>query len=414
MKWSNAFIPTLKEDPSDAEVRSHKLMVRAGFIRRLGSGAYSYLPLGLKILRKIEGIIRDHMNKNGALEVLLPALHPAEIWKKTGRFELLKEILITYKDRSGKTNVFGPTHEEIITDLIAKEIRSYRDLPKILYQIQTKFRDEPRPRFGVLRSKEFIMKDCYSFDRDTKGLDIIYKKMYDAYCAIFKTCGMDYLTVEADSGFMGGDLSHEFMAPAECGEDKVAVCTACKYTSGFDEKKPTCLKCGKKVEIKPAIELGHIFRLGTKYSKALNAVYLDENGKEKEAIMGCYGIGINRIFAACIEQNNDKDGIIWPASIAPYQVVIIEIDPTDKAIKKESEKLYKDLQKAGIDVILDDRDERPGIKFKDADLIGFPIQAVIGKKSLKEGKVEIKQRKNQKRTLHPLKSTLKVVTDTLY
>ncbi|NQT07008.1 MAG: proline--tRNA ligase [Candidatus Omnitrophica bacterium] len=393
MRWSNTYIPTLREDPSDAEVASHKLMLRAGFIRRLGSGAYSYLPLGLRILRNIENIIRDEMNAAGASEVLLPAMQPAELWKKTDRFKLLEEILITYKDRSGKLNVFGPTHEEVITDLVARDIRSYRDLPKLLYQIQTKFRDEPRPRFGVLRSKEFVMKDAYSFDKDEKGLEVIYKKMHEAYRRIFDRCGLEYVSVEADSGFMGGSESHEFMAPASCGEDKVI--------------------CGKDKKEKAAIELGHIFKLGTKYSKPLGARYLDEDGKEKDAIMGCYGIGVNRIFAAVIEQNNDKDGMIWPIAIAPYQVLIIVIDPADKDVVKESERIYKELIDSGIETILDDRDERPGIKFKDADLIGFPLKVTVGKKSLKEGKVELKPRKTQKTSLHPSNKIISVIKDHL-
>ena len=383
MRWSQAFIPTLKENPSDAEAASHRLMVRGGLMRRLGSGTYSYLPMGLIVLRKIEKIIREEMNRAGALEVLLPAIQPAAIWEKTGRLELLKEILISYKDRSGKLNVFGATHEEVITDLVAREVKSYRDLPKILYQIQTKFRDEPRPRFGVLRSKEFIMKDAYSFDADDKGLDAVYKRMHDVYCRIFDRCGVKYIAVEADPGFMGGDLSHEFMAPAPCGEDKVAG--------------------------KPAIELGHIFKLRTKYSKALGASFLDRQGKKRDIIMGCYGIGINRIFAAAIEQQNDKDGIIWPFSIAPYQAVVIEIDPSDKEVRDESERVYGGLTKIGIDTLLDDRDERPGIKFKDADLIGFPIQVIIGKKGLREGKIELKIRKTQKRSLHPVKDILGII-----
>ncbi len=383
MKWSKAHIPTLKEDPSDAEVLSHKLMMRAGFIRRLGSGTYSYLPLGLKILRKIENIIREEMNNAGAQEVLLPAMQPAEIWKKTGRLELLKEIMISYKDRSGKVNIFGPTHEEVITDLVAKDVRSYRDLPKILYQIQTKFRDEPRPRFGVLRSKEFIMKDAYSFDADDKALEGVYKRMHKAYCSIFARCGLEYVAVAADSGFMGGDVSHEFMAPAPCGEDKV--------------------------DGRPAIELGHIFKLGTKYSKALGATYLDEKGQTRDIIMGCYGIGVNRIFAAVIEQNNDKDGIIWPGEIAPYRVVIIQVDPADGQIRKESEKIYNSLAGSGVDVLLDDREERPGIKFKDSDLLGFPLQVIVGKKGLKDGKIELKERRGQKRSLYATSETLEKI-----
>lgn len=387
MKWSKAHIPTLKEDPSDAEVLSHKLMMRAGFIRRLGSGTYSYLPLGLKVLRKIENIIREEMNNAGAQEVLLPAMQPAEIWKKTGRLELLKEIMVTYKDRSGKVNVFGPTHEEVITDLVAKDVRSYRDLPMILYQIQTKFRDEPRPRFGVLRSKEFIMKDAYSFDLDDKALEGVYKRMHEVYCRIFTRCGMEYVAVTADSGFMGGDVSHEFMAPAPCGEDKV--------------------------DGRPAIELGHIFKLGTKYSKVLGAAYLDEKGQMKDIIMGCYGIGVNRIFAAAIEQNNDKDGIIWPDQIAPYRAVVIQVDPGDEQIREESDKIYKDLADSGIDVLIDDREERPGIKFKDSDLLGFPLQIIVGKKGLKDGKIELKERRGQKRSFHPVENARNAITKAL-
>ena len=563
MRWSNAFIPTLREDPSDAEAISHKLMVRASIIRRLGSGTYSYLPLGVRALKKAESIVREEMNKKGALEVLLPAIHPAELWKKTGRFDLLREILITYKDRSGKTNVFGPTHEEVITDLVSKEVRSYRDMPKIIYQIQTKFRDEPRPRFGVLRSKEFIMKDAYSFDVDWKALDTSYEKMYDAYCRIFKRCGIEYIPVEADSGFMGGDISHEFMAPAACGEDKIIICKSCKYAASVEKaeciqdklekpdpknakplkeldtpgvstiekvseflkakprklvktiiykaddtpvavlvrgdhdineaklrralkctnlvmsdentianvtggpvgfsgpvglkgvkiiadltvagssnfitganKKDThivnvnidrdftvkewadiryitaddkCPKCGKEIEVRTAIELGHIFKLGTKYSASMGARYLDEKGAEKEIIMGCYGIGVNRILAAAIEQKNDKNGIIWPMGIAPYNVVVIEIDPTDRDIRDESERIYKELMESGVDVILDDRDERPGVKFKDADLIGIPIHVIVGKKNLKDGKIELKTRESGKPVTHPSKDIISAV-----
>jgi prolyl-tRNA synthetase len=512
------------------------------------------MPLGVRSLMKAEGIVREEMDAKGSLEVLLPAIHPAEIWKKTGRFDLLNEILITYKDRSGKLNVFGPTHEEIITDLAAKDIKSYRDLPKILYQIQTKFRDEPRPRFGVLRSKEFIMKDAYSFDVSWEALEVSYKKMYEAYCNIFERCGIDYIPVEADSGFMGGDISHEFMAPAACGEDKIIVCKACKYAASVEKaecnksevksqkskvkerkevstpgvstvekvskflkvkpsqlvktliyivdgkpvaalargdhelneaklrkalgslnvvmadeetikkttggpvgfsgpvglkgiriiadhavsglsdfivgankkdahfvgvnpdkdfavkewadlryitEKDNCPKCGKAIEVKTAIEMGHIFKLGTKYSSALDAKFLDENGSEKEAIMGCYGIGINRILAAAIEQKNDKFGIIWPKNIAPYRVVILALDPNEADIMKEAQKIYDSLKGLGIDVLLDDRDERPGVKFKDADLIGFPIHVVVGKKGLKDGKIEIKTRQDQNKTLQP-------------
>jgi len=373
MRWSKAFIPTLKEDPSDAEVISHKLMVRAGLIRKLGAGAYTYLPTGLKVLNKVSNIVREEMNALGAQEILMPAIQPKELWDKTQRFKLLGDVLITYKDRHGKINVLGPTHEEVVTSLAAGVIRSYRDLPTVLYQIQSKFRDEPRPRFGVLRSKEFIMKDAYSFDADKKGLDKNYKLMFDAYERIFKKCGLKVSAVEAESGFMGGDVSHEFVAKRQGGDD---------------------------------IELGHTFKLGTKYSDQLGAKFLDKDGKEKPCIMGCYGIGINRIIASLIEQNNDKDGIIWPKSISPYQVIIVEVKSDDPAIRKAGEGLYNSLTDKGIDVLLDDRTERAGIKFKDADLIGIPIQVIIGDKNLKNNSIEIKLRKDNTRSITPLKDTI--------
>jgi prolyl-tRNA synthetase len=549
---TRAFIPTLKEDPAEAEAISHKLMIRAGLIRKLGAGAYIYLPLGFRVLKKIENIVREEMNNAGAQELLMPAIQPRELWEKTGRFKLLGEILITYKDRHGKDYLLGPTHEEVITDLVAKQIRSYRDLPKTLYQIQTKFRDEPRPRFGVLRSKEFIMKDAYSFDVDSEGLNKSYKLMYDAYCKIFERCGLDYIAVEADVGFMGGDVSHEFMIPSESGEDIVAICPGCNYAAsqvmagcvkpqisakgGKDQKpmkevktpgvstvekvseflkvKPDelvktliykadeepvailvrgshnlnetklkrhldceilemaddklikdvtggplgfsgpaglgkiriisdysiggmanfvtgankldshlinvnlkrdfnvsewadlryieeadlCPKCKKeKIKLETTIEVGHTFKLGTKYSKDLNATFLDKDGKEKPCIMGCYGIGVNRIIAAVIEQSSDKDGIIWPHAIAPYHIIILPLNMANKEVINIAERLYKELSANNkIEVLLDDRQESAGIKFKDADLIGVPIQIIIGEKSLAKKKVELKIRKDKR------------------
>ena len=553
MRMTKAFIPTLKEDPAEAEIISHKLMIRAGLIRKLGAGAYTYLPFGFRVLKKVENIVREEMDSAGALELLMPAIHPKELWEKTGRFNLLGEILITYKDRHGKLYLLGPTHEEVITDLVAREIRSYRNLPKTLYQIQTKFRDEPRPRFGVLRSKEFIMKDAYSFDVDKEGLDKSYKSMYDAYCKIFKRCGLDYIAVEADTGFMGGDVSHEFMVSSKSGEDIIAICSSCGYAAssvvaecvkeestvdsprstdlkvikevktpgvstvekvseflkvkpqqliktliykaddgpiailirgdhnlnetklmrylgcnklemandmlitditggplGFSgpiglkrvriisdysvsgminfvtgankvdahlinvnldrdfkvsewadlryiEEGDLCPKCKReKIKLETTIEVGHTFKLGTKYSKDLNATFLDKDGKEKPCIMGCYGIGINRIIASAIEQSHDKDGIIWPVSIAPYHVVILPLNMTHKESVDMAERLYNRLLTENIEVILDDREESAGIKFKDADLIGFPFQVVIGEKALAKGKIELKTRKDKK------------------
>ena len=544
MRWSQSLIPTLKETPSEAEIISHKLMIRAGLIRKLASGVYSYLPLGWRVLQKVEEIIRQEMNAKGSQEVLLPALQPKELWDKSGRYEAIKEIMVWFKDRHGRELILGPTHEEVITDLVANNVKSYRDLPLILYQIQTKFRDEPRPRFGVLRSCEFIMKDAYSFDKDWEGLEISYKKMYDAYCRIFERCGLKYIAVQADPGMMGGDVSHEFMVLAPNGEDIIALCKACRYAASLGKaevkevkskvsgkaaalqevdtpevstiekvgqllkvkpeqmvktliyeaegkpvavlirgdheaneaklkrflkvenlklaeaktieevtgapvgfsgpvglknvkiiadfsiismsnfvtgankkdkhlinvnikrdfnlaaqgdlryitKEDSCPACGKGITIEPAIEVGHIFKLGTKYSKALGAVCLNELGKEEPVIMGCYGIGVNRIIASVIEQSNDQDGIIWPKSISPFQVLVMPLNVGHKQSIEAAEKLYEQLSNKGIEVLLDDRNERAGVKFKDADLIGIPVRVVIGEKKISQGKVELSER----------------------
>jgi prolyl-tRNA synthetase len=554
MRWSQALIPTLKEDPQDAEVISHKLMVRGAFIRKLIAGSYTYMPLGLRVLDRISSIIRKELNDKGAQEILMPAIQPPELWKRTGRYDVLGPVLIKFKDRSGKELVLGPTHEEVVTDLVANNVRSYKDLPLILYQIQTKFRDEPRPRFGVIRTCEFIMKDAYSFDCDMEGMEKSYKKIYAAYCRIFERCGLPYLAVEADPGIMGGNISHEFMVLSEAGEDLIVVCPKCKYSTSIqvakcvsatadkgankeakklpiaevetpgittiekvseflktdskrlvktliykadgkavallirgdfeanetklknflkcdllelaDEKaieaitgapvgfsgpvglagarivadnsvkgmvnfitgankkdahlinvnigrdfetkefgdfrmiteKDKCPSCGKTIEIKTAIEMGHTFKLGTKYSEALGAKYLDRDGKEKASVMGCYGIGVNRIAAALIETSNDKDGIIWPASIAPYEVIIIALNIADKKVKDLSEFAYRNLVKARHSVLFDDRDESAGRKFKDADLIGIPIKVIVGEKNAKKDLVEVKDRKTGKVT----------------
>ena len=373
MRWTQTLIPTLREDPQDAEAVSHKLMIRAGLIRKLTAGAYSYLPLGFRVISKVQNIIREEMVREGAEEILLPALQPIELWQKTGRDKDLDEVMIKFKDRHGKTVCLGPTHEEVITELVAGNVSSYKELPKILFQIQTKFRDEIRPRFGVIRSCEFLMKDAYSFDADEKGLEKNYKKMYEAYKRIFERCGLPYKAVSADPGVMGGKESDEFMVMSAAGEE---------------------------------IELGHTFKLGTKYSKPLGATFLDASGKTQEIIMGCYGIGINRIPAAVIETSHDKDGIIWPRSIAPYEIAILPLNVENEKLKKLSEEIYLELIKAGLDVIIDDRNERAGVKFKDADLIGFPIQVIIGEKNLEKGKIEIKSRKDRKSSLIDRKDLL--------
>jgi prolyl-tRNA synthetase len=541
-------IPTLREAPADAEIVSHKLLLRAGLIRKLAGGVYTFLPLGLRVLRKVEQIVREEMDRAGAIEVLMPALQPPEIWEASGRAETASNVLFKVKDSSGRQWFLSPTAEEVITTLAANEINSYRQLPKNFYQISLKFRDEIRPRFGLMRAKEFIMKDAYSFDTTDEGAMAAYKKMYDAYTRIFARCGLKAFPVEADTGVIGGNYSHEFMVPAETGENEVAFCEACGYaaniekaTSGIPktaareigaaiEKFPTpgvvtiealskepykvpanrqiktlifiadskpiiilirgddqlnetklmaktgvvavrparpeeivpllgakpgslgavakvpadvkvfaderlrgandmttganedgfhlknvsierdikvtawfdlrtvgagepCVKCGKSLKIRRAIEVGHVFKLGTKYSEKLNATFLDADGSRKPSVMGCYGIGVSRTVQAIIEQSNDKDGIIWPLSVAPYRVCITPLSVApESAAMQLAEKIYAELSAQGVDVILDDRDERPGVKFKDSELVGFPIRIGIGEKSLAKGEVEIKLR----------------------
>jgi len=550
MKWTQSLIPTLREAPADAEIVSHKLLLRAGLIRKLAGGVYTFLPLGLRALRKVEKIIREEMDRAGAIEVLMPALQPPEIWEASGRAETASNVLFKVKDSSGRQWFLSPTAEEVITTLAANEINSYRQLPKNFYQVSLKFRDEIRPRFGLMRAKEFIMKDAYSFDTTDEGAMASHKKMYDAYTKIFARCGLKAFPVEADTGVIGGNYSHEFMVPAETGENEVAFCEACGYaaniekaTSGIPktaarevgpaiekfatpgvvtiealskepykvpanrqiktlvyiaDSKPVlilirgddqlnetkfaaktgavavrpatpeeifpllgakpgslgavaanvsspeikvyaderlrgandmttganedgfhlknvsierdikvtawfdlrtvsvgepCVKCAKPLKIRRAIEVGHVFKLGTKYSEKLNATFLDVDGSRKPSVMGCYGIGVTRTLQAIIEQSNDKDGVVWPLNVAPYQVCItpLAVAPDSQAMQL-AEKFYAELTAKGIDVILDDRDDRPGVKFKDADLIGFPIRISLGEKSLAKGEVEIKPR----------------------
>jgi len=548
MKWTQTLIPTLREAPADAEIPSHQLLLRAGLIRKLAGGVYTFLPLGLRALRKIERIIREEMDRTGALEVAMPALQPPEIWEASGRAQTAGDVLFKLKDSSGRQWFLSPTAEEVITTLAANEINSYRQLPKNFYQISVKFRDEIRPRFGLMRAKEFIMKDAYSFDTTDEGAMASYQKMFDAYKRIFARCGLQSFPVEADTGVIGGSHSHEFMIPAATGENEVAYCEACGYaaniekaTSGIPktatreigaavEKFPTpgvvtiealakepykvpanrqiktlvyiadskpililirgddqlnetkllaktgavaarpatpdecfatlsakpgslgavvnvpadvkvyaderlrgandmttganedgfhlknvsierdikvtqwfdlrtvsagepCVKCAKPLKIRRAIEVGHVFKLGTKYSEKLNAMYLDEKGARNFLVMGCYGIGVTRTLQAIVEQSNDKDGIIWPLAVAPYTVCItpLTVAPGSPAMTL-AETLYTELTARGVDVILDDRDDRPGVKFKDSELVGFPIRIGIGEKSLAKGEVELKPR----------------------
>ena len=536
----------MKESPAEAEIVSHKLLLRAGLVRKLTGGLYTFLPLGLRALRKVENIVREEMNRAGALEVFMPALQPTGIWARSGRLETAKEVLFHVKDRAQKEWVLGPAHEEVITTLVADEFNSYRQFPVNFYQIQTKFRDEIRPRFGLMRAKEFIMKDAYSFDADDESANASYQRMYDAYARIFERCGLRAIPVQADTGVMGGAHSHEFMVPAETGENEVVYCESGDYAANIEkaasqgpaaatpsddcgvaekfetpgvktiedlaksfdiaaerqiktlvyiaDDKPVivllrgddqleeaklggalgtatfraagdaeivkalgahpgslgavgvegipvyvdevlrggsgmvtganddghhlrnvnierditvgewanlrkvqagelCVETGQPLKIRRAIEVGHVFKLGTKYSEALGATFLDENGKSIPSIMGCYGIGVTRTLQAVIEQCHDESGVIWPTSVAPYEVCITALDvEPESEVMKLANRLYDELQAKGVDVILDDRPARPGIKFKDSELAGFPLRIGIGERSLAKGNVEIKPR----------------------
>jgi prolyl-tRNA synthetase len=550
MRYSHMLIPTLREEPADAEVISHKLMLRAGMIRKVAAGIYTLLPLGVRVIHKVERIIREEMNRAGAQEVVMPCVLPADLWKESGRWDQYGKELLRMKDRHERDYCFGPTHEEVITDLARREVRSYRQLPLNLYQIQTKFRDEVRPRFGVMRAREFVMKDAYSFDADEAGAENSYERMYDAYMRIFERCGLRFRAVEADTGLIGGRFSHEFMVMADTGEDAIVSCDTCVYAANLERAEVSkvavksdeelkelervqtpgkrsveevaeflgvppqrlvktiifqtgegaiaalvrgdheineaklrrhlgamelemagdeiitdvthapkgfagpvgldlrivadyavqgmrnmvtggneldthlinvnlgrdfqvdefadirlaqegdpCPRCSGRLQISRGIEVGHIFKLGTKYSEALGATYLDLEGNERLLVMGCYGIGVGRTAAAAIEQNHDEDGIIFPFAIAPFHVLLLPVNNKDAQVMGAAEELYQDLLAKGIEVLLDDRDERPGVKFKDADVIGIPLRLTVGEKNLKQGKVEIKVRRSGEVTL---------------
>lgn len=398
MYWSKYFVPTLKETPVGTEAVSHRLLLRAGMVHMLTSGVYSYLPLGLKVLRRIETVIREEMTAAGARELFLPCLHPMDLWQQTGRDQTLADVMITFKDNRGRSMCLGPTHEEVITDLVKNFVQSYRQLPVVLYQIQTKFRDEMRTRFGIVRACEFIMKDAYSFDRDLEGLKKNYQLMYEAYQRIFKRLGLDVVILKADSGAMGGDVSHEFMVPAAIGEDTVIHCPSCRFYGGVSQDQASgksCPHCRSGVlETQVAIELGHIFQLGTKYSHAQQAYFLDEDGKQKPMIMGCYGIGVSRVIAAIVEKHHDDKGIKWPKEAAPFDIEILPIQGTEinDEIMDLASRYDAQLTAAGYDVLVDDRHETAGVKFNDADLIGIPLRITIGKRNLAEERVEIKVR----------------------
>lgn len=545
MRVSKLYAPTLREVPAEAEVVSHQLMLRAGFMRKAAGGIYTYLPLAWRVLKKIERIVREEMDAKGSQELLMPIVQPAEIWQESGRWDVYGAEMFRLQDRHNRCFCLGPTHEEMVTTLIRGDVRSYRQLPLSVYQIQNKYRDERRPRFGLMRGREFIMKDAYSFDRDEAGLDKSYQDMYDAYTNIFTRCGLNFRPVEADSGAIGGSGSHEFMVIADSGEAEIVFCTSCDYAAnvekaelfpleaqeeamltkeeavtpdcktiadvcaylklpvdhsvkavaynsekglilcfvrgdhevneikvintcgvidlemateeqlaaagtvggymgpvGIENKKvivvvdatvmkmhnvccgankegyhfinvnpgrdftPTyvadirliqegdpCPHCGGEVSKARGIEVGQVFKLFTKYSSALKATYLDENGKEQPIVMGCYGVGVSRTMAAAIEQNYDDNGIIWPIEIAPYHVLVVPVNTKDEASAAKAEEIYMQLKKVGLETVIDDRNERPGVKFKDADLIGYPLRVVVGPKTLTEGKLEVKIRK---------------------
>ncbi|KMY66350.1 prolyl-tRNA synthetase [Desulfocarbo indianensis] len=559
MRFSQVLIPTLKETPAEAEVISHKLMLRAGLIRKLSSGIYNWLPLGLRVLRKVERIVRQEMDRAGAQELLMPAVQPGDLWRESGRWEHYGRELLRFKDRHDHDYCLAPTHEEVITDLVRREVRSYRDLPLNLYQIQTKFRDEIRPRFGVMRAREFLMKDAYSFDVDEETSAESYRIMQKAYRAAFQRLALKFSVVEADSGSIGGSFSHEFMVLAETGEDAIASCESCDYAANLEKAEvpapqgqtpgpaqekaqvatpgahtveevarflkvapaavaktliyladgqpvaamvrgdreaneiklknltgaaelvlaapsaiqeitggpvgfsgpvglaipiyadqelyysgalvvganqadahlsgvhlerdvpqakradlrqaapgDPCPRCGGGLAFARGIEVGHTFRLGTKYSQALGAAYLDAEGQSKPIVMGCYGIGVSRIVAAAIEQGNDADGIIFPMPIAPVSVAVLPLDVEGQAMET-AQAIYEDLWAAGVDALLDDRDLRPGVKFKDSDLLGVPFKVVIGKKGLKEGKAEFKRRAGGQTEMLDLKEAAALV-----
>ena len=410
MFWSKIFIPTLKDSPQDAEVISHQLMLRAGMIRKVSSGIYTWLPLGLKVLRKIENIVRDEMDQSGAQEVLMPMVHPKELWEETKRWEKMGPELLRFKDRHDRDFCLGPTHEEVITDLVRNNVKSYKELPLNIYQIQTKFRDEIRPRYGVMRGREFLMKDSYSFNIDEASLQETYLLMRNTYKKILERIGLEYKIVKADSGAIGGDASEEFHVLAENGEDTIAISDTSEFAINtellLDEGQDISTLEGKPspdgngvIEIKKGIEVGHIFQLGKIYTELMKVNVLNQEGRAVDLFMGCYGIGVSRLVAASIEQNNDEKGILWPESIAPYEVNIVAIGYTkEPKIAEAANNLSEQLKSMGYEVIVDDRKDGYGTKMKDAELIGIPVNIIIGNNFLESGEVELKHRNGQSST----------------
>ena len=409
MKASHLILGTQRENPADAEIISHQLMIRAGLVRQVSSGIYNWLPIGKKVLQKVENIIRKEMNIAGAQEILMPMVQPASLWEESGRIDQYGQELLVFLDRHENKFCLGPTHEEIITDLCKNLLTSYKQLPVTLYQIQTKFRDEIRPRFGVMRSREFLMKDAYSFDLDKESLDQSYSLMKEAYIKIFDSLGLDYRIVKADSGAIGGSDCEEFHVLADSGEDLLAFSDKSEYainaellTELQDGQDPYSLE-GKPspdgkglLKLKKGIEVGHIFKLGRKYSEILNLRIQGENN-DIHPEMGCYGIGASRIVAAAIEQNHDEKGIIWPKALAPFEVALVEVNPKKKdEIKEKSSEIYNLLKENDIDVLWDDREKRPGVKFTDMEVTGIPLTIIIGERTLETGEIEIKKRQDEK------------------
>lgn len=392
MLFSKSFIFTLREDPKVADCKSHKLLLKGCFLQMVSSGIYSYLPLGLRVLNNINSIIRKHMDDKNAQELLMSAVQPMELWQKTGRDKVLEEVMFKFKDRKQKQLCLAPTHEEAITEIVRRCVFSHKQLPLILYQIQTKFRDEPRPRFGLMRSCEFVMKDAYSFDKDEEGLNESYEKMLVCYQDIFKECGLDFIRVSADSGAMGGSVSHEFMVSADIGEDELFYCGECgEY---FKDKDDCCPHREKGLEIRRMVEVGHIFKLGTKYSLAQEGFFLNEKGIRQPFLMGCYGIGVSRILASIAEVSSDDKGIIWPKKVSPFDISLVVLTDT---LLEEALILKSNLEKEGFSVLLDDRKEPAGVKFNDAYLIGNPYILIMGKQYLSSKIVDLEVRKTRQK-----------------
>ena len=393
MELSKYPLRTYKDTPSDAELISHRLMLRSGLIKKLASGLFTWMPLGLRVIRKIEEIVRRELDSSGAYELLMPAVQPSELWKETGRWEEYGNLLLRIQDRHERFFCFGPTHEEVITDIVRKEITSYKQLPVNFYQIQTKFRDEIRPRYGVMRAREFLMKDAYSFHLDQKSLEDEYENMGNAYNNIFNNLGLNFRKVTANSGEIGGSMSHEYHVLADSGEDEIAYCDEEDFAANVEMIESKKAPDGGKLSFARGIEVGHIFQLGDKYSKSMGLTVLNKEGKSVSPMMGCYGIGISRIVAASIEQNHDDKGIIWPGEIAPFEIIIIVLNDKSSDLTEKGQEIYNSIKAIGKEVVIDDRDERAGVKFAEADLIGIPQQIVLSKRGIDQGTIELVDRR---------------------